>query len=280
MGDVLPRAARAAVDFVHGLDSGPAATTLDELIHGPPSDPAHELMHPSYAAWGVALYLIGKLLLNSLCEAAGTRGKSLPFRLFALVHNCLLCAFSGITAFRTWEITVVHARSHGVEAAYCADGGLWAAGLGYWGFLFYLSKYWELIDTGLLIVKRREPSYLQVYHHAMTIVCAYLLQSSHAPVSFLFVGLNAGVHTVMYAYYALSVVGIRLPGKSAITTLQLAQFVGGIMAAVPIFWLRGGTCATEAQKVAVGGIILHAAYLTYLFVQFYRETYGKKQKAS
>lgn len=150
----------------------------------------------------------------------------------------------------------------------------------YWGFLFYLSKYWELVDTLLLIVKGRQPTFLQVYHHAVTIVCAYALQVSHSSVTFIFVGLNATVHTVMYAYYALTVAGLRLRAKNLITSMQIVQFVTGIVMALPMFWLREGRCAVLSQKVAVGGLIAHAVVLIKLFVDFYRETYlGKRKEA-
>lgn len=214
--------------------------------------------------------------LKSICSAYETTGKSFSFRAFALVHNLLLSSYSVWTAVNVVPLAFRYTRSFGVENVYC-EHDLWEAGLGYWGFLFYLSKTWELVDTILLIVKRREPSYLQVYHHAMTIFCAYWLQASHASVMFLFVGLNASIHSIMYMYYALTTVGVRLGAKSLITSAQIVQFVIGICFATPIFFLRGGRCANSAQKFAVAAIILHAAYLTKLFADFYLNMYTPKR---
>lgn len=226
-----------------------------------------------------ALYLAFKPMLKALCARLGSTGTSLPFRAFAFVHNALLCAYSTWTAVNVVPLTVNHIRDHGPLDAYCRHD-LWESGLGYWGFLFYLSKTWELIDTLLLVVKRKQPSYLQVYHHAMTILCAYWLQVSHAPVQFLFVGLNSTVHSVMYFYYACSVLKIRLPGKSFITTGQIIQFIVGIFLTGPMFLLEDGNCATPAQKFAVAAIVAHAAYLIKLFNEFYEQSYRKKQLAS
>jgi GNS1/SUR4 family len=128
----------------------------------------------------------------------------------------------------------------------------------------------------VLIAKRRKPSYLQVYHHASTILCAYWLTASHATATFLFVGLNSTIHSIMYTYFALATVGIRLPGKAMITQAQLAQFVVGIFAAIPMFVLEDGTCANPAQKFAVAGIILSVLKLIVLFSAFYSRTYRKK----
>jgi GNS1/SUR4 family len=221
------------------------------------------------------LYLVLKKILAKVADTCRTNGKSLGFRVFALVHNVLLCSFSTWTAINVVPLTINRIRSFGALDAYC-EKGLWDAGLGYWGFLFYLSKSWELIDTALLMVKRREPSYLQVYHHAMTILCAYWLQVSHASVMFLFVGLNASIHSIMYFYYAMATLGVRLSGKSLITTAQITQFTVGILLALPVFTLRKGDCANSAQKFAVGAVVAHAAYLTKLFIEFYSKTYKKK----
>lgn len=260
---------------IRALDSGPPALTWRELVSG--VEGRHVLLNPIYVPVGVVLYLLLKAILIRTCKLAGTTGKSTTFRAFALLHNLLLCSYSVCTAVHVIPLTMNAMRNDGLEHAYC-EHSLWEAGLGYWGFLFYLSKYWELVDTVLLIWKQRQPSYLQVYHHAMTIVCAYMLQASHASVMFLFVGLNASVHSIMYFYYALTVLGVRFGAKSLITSMQMAQFVFGIVTASPMFFLRGGACASEAQQIAVGAIILHAVYLTKLFADFYAATYKGKRK--
>jgi len=137
-----------------------------------------------------------------------------------------------------------------------------------------------LVDTVLLIVKRKKPSFLQVWHHAVTFVCAYMLQASHASATFIFVGLNSIVHTVMYFYYAMATVGIRLPGKPMITTMQIFQFFLGIAVVSPIYFLKGGTCASTAHKLAVSAMIAHVVFLIYLFLAFFKQSYGKKKKKS
>jgi GNS1/SUR4 family len=145
---------------VAGLDSGAAATSVADLFTG--VSPRHPLMAPWAPYVVVALYLGLKPLLVAVTARVGTTGRSLPFRAVALAHNVALCAFSCWTAVNIIPLTFRHMRAHGVVDTYC-DHALWESGLGYWGFLFYLSKVWELVDTALLVVKRREPSYLQVY---------------------------------------------------------------------------------------------------------------------
>lgn len=257
------------------LNSGAQAISVIDLWRGP--TPRHALMEPIVVPLMLTLYLGLKPHFSLLCRKLGTNGKSTPFKLLALTHNILLCSYSVWTAINVWDLTSSFLATRDVQALYCT-GELWQSGLQYWGFLFYLSKYWELVDTALLIVKGRSPSYLQVYHHSVTIVCAYTLQASQSSVMFLFVGLNATVHSVMYAYYALTVLGIRIGAKSFITVMQISQFIVGTVFAMPIFFMQNGYCAVQSQKVAVAAIIIHALYLTKLFTQFYRESYQPKAK--
>ncbi|CDF33357.1 fatty acid elongase [Chondrus crispus] len=274
--DVFARLGEARDAFL-SMNSGAPARYVGELLTG--VHPRHLLMEPILVPFGVTLYLGLKPHFTLACRKLGTNGKSKLFKLFVLIHNLLLCAYSTWTASNVVLMTISHLRNEGVESVYCKKN-LWHSGLHYWGFLFYLSKYWELVDTLLLIVKGRSPSYLQVYHHAVTIICAYALQVSHASVTFIFVGLNSTVHSIMYAYYALTVIGVRLKGKSLITSMQIVQFLSGIALACPMFFLKNGKCANPAQKLAVGVLILHAFYLTKLFVDFYCETYRRKAKAA
>lgn len=262
-------------DALLSMDGGAQAKTLEEMVTG--VHPRHFLMEPVFVPLGIVLYLVLKVVMQKICRSAKTTGTSMAFRAFALLHNVLLCAFSFWTTTNVWSMTAKYLQQS-VEGVYC-DSDLWDAGLSYFGFIFYLSKYWELVDTFLLIWKQKEASYLQVYHHAVTILCAYMLQVSHSRVTFLFVGLNSFVHTVMYAYFALTVIGVRFRAKNLITIMQMVQFLLGICLAAPTFWLRGGECATVSQKVAVVGILLHAAYLMILFAQFYIKSYSGKTKA-
>jgi GNS1/SUR4 family len=56
----------------------------------------------------------------------------------------------------------------GFMATYCdQDGTFWnEGGLGAWATAFYISKYYEFVDTWILIFKGKDASFLQVYHHA------------------------------------------------------------------------------------------------------------------
>jgi hypothetical protein len=54
-----------------------------------------------------------------------------------------------------------------------APTGLWENGLAWYGFWFYLSKFYEVVDTAIIILKGKKSSLLQTYHHAGAMICMW-----------------------------------------------------------------------------------------------------------
>lgn len=153
--------------FLYASSPGAAATSVRDLFAGVPSTPA--LIHPLVPFLAVVFYLLSKPALSAVCARLGTTGRSPAFRAAALAHNALLASYSLWTAWHVVPLAVARVREHGVDDLYCGTG-MWddvgaTKGLGFWAYLFYISKMYEVVDTYVLVVKRREPSYLQVYHH-------------------------------------------------------------------------------------------------------------------
>ena len=109
----------------------------------------------------------------------------------------ILCIYSIISSVGSWG-AVIKALSiaKSPRILLCDhDGLLWShAGLGFWSYLFYLSKYYEFIDTLILIMKQRKVSLLQTYHHAGAVISMWMLVTAKAPGSFIFVCFNSVIH--------------------------------------------------------------------------------------
>ncbi|KAJ9638351.1 hypothetical protein H2199_007038 [Coniosporium tulheliwenetii] len=117
-------------------------------------------------------------------------------------------------------------------------GRLWNEGLAFWGWFFYLSKFYEVLDTAIIIAKGKRSSTLQTYHHAGAMLCMWAGIRYMSPPIWMFVFINSGIHALMYTYYTLSALGVRVPQriKRALTTMQIAQFViGTLFAASHLF---------------------------------------------
>ncbi|KAJ9476964.1 Elongation of fatty acids protein [Pseudozyma hubeiensis] len=155
-----------------------------------------------------------------------------------LGHNILLAAYSGWTFFhaatRIFSYLFRGAASGGVGGltnAYCtvpiADSSF--AGLGIYVWLFYISKYYEIIDSVILILKGKPVSNLQSYHHAGAILCMWAAYRYSAPAVFIFLLFNSLVHTLMYTYYSMTAMKLPFTGglKRSMTTIQITQLVVG-----------------------------------------------------
>ena len=105
----------------------------------------------------------------------------------------------------------------GVEA----KGGLW-----FWCYVYYLSKYYELLDTVIQLLRGRPPPSwaLHVFHHAC--VAAMVWAWLENTMTLFAIGLlfNTAVHTLMYFYYLLRCIGRPPAWKRAVTLFQNVQF--------------------------------------------------------
>ncbi|KAI9887086.1 MAG: hypothetical protein M1823_001076 [Watsoniomyces obsoletus] len=108
-------------------------------------------------------------------------------------------------------------------------GRMWNEGLGFYGWLFYLSKFYEVVDSLIIVAKGKETSPLQTFHHAGAMLSVWAGIRYMSPPIWLFVFLNSGIHTLMYTYYALTSLGVPIPRwvKQTLTTSQIAQFIIG-----------------------------------------------------
>jgi elongation of very long chain fatty acids protein 6 len=143
-----------------------------------------------------------------------------------------------------------------------------------WTGLFAWSKFPEMVDTVWVILRKRELALLHVWHHLS--VAAYCLGQITAVVqgagahSLYFASMNAFVHALMYAYYAV-VSGTSFRSTvvaRCITALQIVQMVLGL--AMHLF--RTCACETGSSVEMWFGYLMYGSYL-FLFANYYRKRY-------
>jgi hypothetical protein len=201
-----------------------------------PVDFAEWAYDPVFPLLCVGAYLASKVALGKLCAALDTSGKSSGFTFLCFAHNVALAVFSMVTWFRSWAIVYSSVQEVGLHDTYCAtpNNPLMQNGLAFYTGIFYLSKYYEFIDTFILVVKRKHVMVLQTYHHSGAVYAMYLLAASQAPSALFFVCMNSFIHTIMYSYYAASVYkdnsvltsglySLLLPLKPYLTRMQICQ---------------------------------------------------------
>ncbi|KAF2874170.1 GNS1/SUR4 family-domain-containing protein [Massariosphaeria phaeospora] len=109
-------------------------------------------------------------------------------------------------------------------------GRIWNEGLAFWGWIFYLSKFYEVLDTAIIIAKGKRSTTLQTYHHAGAMLSMWAGMAYMSPPIWMFALVNSGIHAMMYTYYTVSALGVRVPQsvKRTLTSMQILQFVVGV----------------------------------------------------
>ena len=143
-----------------------------------------------------------------------------PSRLYALtlIHNSLLVSFSAWTFCSLAQILYKERRISNYFQNKQFDTFI------YW---FYISKYYEFVDTFILYLNNKSPIFLQKYHHIGALICWHLCYVHKVEGIWIATLLNSFVHTIMYSYYLgclLKIKHVRFI-KKYITSLQLCQLI-------------------------------------------------------
>ncbi|KAH6823527.1 GNS1/SUR4 membrane protein family [Perilla frutescens var. hirtella] len=235
---------------------------------------------PLFLSTAVAAYLSLTLLLHRFPILPTLPAATL--RLASAAHSIVLCLLSLVMAVAC-TLSVLHQTPPDNPTWFLCFPAAAVRRRGptfFWGYVFYLSKFLEFVDTLLILLsgsRSRRLSFLHVYHHAVVPVMCYTWLA--APVSMFSVGLvtNAAVHVLMYAYYMAAALGLRPWWKRAVTDCQITQFVfvyavSGLML---YFHFTGPGCSgVRAWGVNATLTMLILA----LFVNFHLKNYAHKKK--
>lgn len=126
--------------------------------------------------------------LDSLCKIHGPRGPG-------------SAAVPGEST-TAWSVTnhLIHLGADGLTPESTDVGRIWNQGLAFYGWLFYLSKFYEVIDTLIIIAKGKKSSFLQTYHHAGAMLCMWAgMRYMSAPI-WMFVLVNSFIHSIMVSF--------------------------------------------------------------------------------
>jgi len=178
---------------------------------------------------------------DALCKMHGPRGLG-----DAATYN---------TTINIWEVknTIIHLGYDGNPDP-TDVGRIWNEGLAFWGWLFYVSKFYEVLDTLIILAKGKRSATLQTYHHSGAMLCMWAGIRYMSPPIWMFVFVNSFIHGLMYTYFTLSALGVKVPTalKRSLTTLQIAQFLwGSTYAAAHLFIKYDIPVSTPYQVAAI-----------------------------
>lgn len=232
--------------------------------------------------WHWSFYISGIYLLLVLGGHQYMKDKKpWDLRLALFMWSAALSAFSFYAVYRIYPPSFRMVYLGGWRHAVCDTRSyMGSTGTGIWAFLFPLSKLPELFDTLFIVLRKSKLSFLHVYHHiTVFIYCWYSYAYPIGP-GIWFGVVNYSVHAIMYAYFAITATGRRLPRvvASCITIIQLSQmFVGIWLNYVSITsLLNGNACSTTWFAIGIS-IFFYVTYAI-LFANFFYWTYCDKSK--
>jgi len=173
-------------------------------------------------------------------------------------------------------------QKFGLISSYCYVNDFYYGMSGFWSFLFVLSKVAELGDTIFIVLRKRPLMFLHWYHHVLTLNYGMLSYREDTAFNTWIVWLNFSVHAIMYSYYWLRSMHIRVPASIAqcITVLQITQFVitHAVLFHVGILWLQGTRCSVTPHTywLCLGMEISYLALFGNFFYHSYIAGGGKK----
>eukprot|EP00545_Synedropsis_sp_CCMP1620_P003083 CAMPEP_0119011738 /NCGR_PEP_ID=MMETSP1176-20130426/5858_1 /TAXON_ID=265551 /ORGANISM="Synedropsis recta cf, Strain CCMP1620" /LENGTH=279 /DNA_ID=CAMNT_0006964597 /DNA_START=136 /DNA_END=975 /DNA_ORIENTATION=+ len=266
-------------------DGNPLATKIGDLLW---NFPYSRLSSTSYfIAWimrpevvlGLVLFYLGTpVLLKDFMDKIGFDSKqSRTFHWAVVIHNVLLAVYSFITVLYSWPIVFGHFAEYGAFETYCdPNKTLWHSGFGAWALVFYISKYYEFVDTWVLVFKGKEPSFLQIYHHAGIVTIMWGAVASQSAWLVFVVLLNSLIHTLMYTYFLLKTIYPKMQIKSAkyLTTAQIGQFFLGILCSAGVLFM-GDACDSQSSRFSLACLHIYGYGLVALFMAFAKRKYKK-----
>ncbi len=86
--------------------------------------------------------------------------------------------------------------------------------VGFWSYVFTLSKLVELGDTVFIVLRKQPLIFLHWYHHITVLLYCWHGNAEFSATGQVFGIMNFAVHSLMYSYYALKAMRIKVPPMS------------------------------------------------------------------
>jgi len=235
---------------------------------------ATEIAH-QWMPWFMVL-LVGYVPFIGLLYCAMHRRK--PFELTTLLKiwnatlSCLSLFGFGVLLPRLWQVDFIHSIS---SLDYSNQHyGLVVC-------LFNVSKFPEMVDTVFIVLRKKELTFLHVFHHLSVAIYCYVAFFYPPPLGYWFALMNTFVHGVMYGYFAFDKQLKRYTtfNPMYLTILQIVQMYWGLTLNVLYLLLPTTEYDVTTAFNAVYGIAMYGSYL-YLFCAFFGKKYRFKTRVN
>jgi hypothetical protein len=208
--------------------------------------------------------------------------KSFDLYYLRVLHNVFLCFGSFAMVLGMLKELVAVYQKGGWEAMMCDANGIQKTGSLYtWYYIFFLSKFYEFIDTYILIFRKKQITFLHCFHHFITAFLCWLGLYDEIAVQWIVITLNGSVHVFMYYYYLAQTLGGDVWWKKYLTSLQIVQFCLDLVLTSLFFYqelVLGKECSGHSSVLGFSNAVLLSFLL--LFMNFYRHTYKSEGRSN
>lgn len=145
-------------------------------------------------------------LVDSLCKIHGTAG----------LGNGI--TYRPATSQWVYDLPLKNDRSPSPDDR----GRLWNEGLSFYGWIFYGSKFYEFLDTVIILTKGKKGSILQVYHHIGALMCTWAgIRYMSSPI-WIPTFVNSGIHSLMVQ--SISLIRMNITDEKLVHILYFDSF--------------------------------------------------------
>jgi len=237
-------------------------------------------------AWGstwlfplvaIASYLLLILLLKVLLIP---RKRPLPLGPIPAIHNLCVIVASAAIFVGCWEATAVEIREtrwirsrkfkNAAEWIMCFPQGTRPSGrVFFWSYIFYLTKYHQLFDTVIWILRKKPLTFLHVFHHiAVVCVCYAWLEFSQS-LQIVTILASTLLYVVVYSYFLCRSIGWGYWSSLRPANCQIVHLAFTLLAYVALVALHFTTREGCNGMGALFFDALSTATLLLLFLNFY-----------
>lgn len=216
----------------------------------------------------VFVYLVSVFSLSRLMRDR----KGLELRDATAAHNMFLSAWSLVMFLgATYELWQRYVQTGTFDWFFCEYSSTHPEGpLFFWSYIYYMSKYYEMLDTLLVILQKSTVPFfaLQVYHHVTVVPLVWLCLEYRMSLHWGGMVFNTFVHVVMYYYYARRTLGVKVAWKRWITKLQMIQFMTSFVLFAVTLKMHYDRVAVAETCSGITSLIVTICFNVTMLVQF------------